>query len=347
VKTFDFGEIMRNNDCWFDDYDTTCPFCDGNEVLRWDGLDDEQQLRVIRAMVKDQCKKQFGELTKNERAGVKKALLGARGGAKGGAGLDKLAEYYVTHSDEFEFTLTDKNVGGMSWDDAMSRLTDDDPNHDEGTVEEWYGENVEQFDFRCDCSEGHFEVMWNTGYEVDPHMGFEAARKMAWKLGFLLIEHEDEHYLLSGGCGYDFTWQLHYCRFKLQGNFLPRETIDDLLSTWGGHVFLRGAEKRELLEYIRSCIGSPLDALRSNLQRWLDLHRVTTPRDCHCQEVPAEEQQEFQVSVVRLRRENVTVRAATEEEAMVKASKMFDNWSDDLDKVGFPENAEPTGDRHA
>jgi hypothetical protein len=41
------------------------------------------------------------------------------------------------------------------------------------------------------------------------------------------------------------------------------------------------------------------------------------------------------------------VRAATEEEAMVKASKMFDNWSDDLDKVGFPENAEPTGDRHA
>lgn len=29
METLDFGEIMRNDDCWFENYNLTCPYCNG------------------------------------------------------------------------------------------------------------------------------------------------------------------------------------------------------------------------------------------------------------------------------------------------------------------------------
>ncbi len=122
-----------------------------------------------------------------------------------------------------------------------------------------------------DCGgTGYFEIMWNTGFSVEPRYGYISSRstweemyKDAWRLGFLLIDHGGEYYLLAGGCGYDFTWQLHYARWVLQNNRLDLEDIHDMLSSWGGHVFLGDEEKTALLDYMRKSIPTPEEYARS------------------------------------------------------------------------------------
>ena len=32
METLDFGQIMNNNEYWFEEYDLRCPFCDDGKV---------------------------------------------------------------------------------------------------------------------------------------------------------------------------------------------------------------------------------------------------------------------------------------------------------------------------
>jgi len=122
------------------------------------------------------------------------------------------------------------------------------------------------------CSDGHFEVMWNTAYEVkvwDDWLDvdrsspkWKKAYKLAWDNGFCLIEHRCKQYLLMGMCGQDCTWLIHYTRWKLQ-SFLDEEDCQQCIGS-GGYVFLRDQEKRrELCEYIKGRLTPPEDYAKS------------------------------------------------------------------------------------
>ena len=187
----DFGEIMEQNECWFEDYDLTCPHCRGNpdvEVKTW-------------ALECGEC----GQHWKKE-----------------------CKEHDDDYDEEPELDCPDcgeyKNV--------------------ECSIEK------EETVYCEECTEGQFEVMWNTAFSVVVYGGeFDEKRKEAWDLGWCLIEHSDGHYLLAGSCGYDFSWKLAHARWKLQG-WLDLEDINAFLHS-GGHVFLNKAERAELLRYAR------------------------------------------------------------------------------------------------
>lgn len=109
------------------------------------------------------------------------------------------------------------------------------------------------------CVNGMFDILWNTAFSVSlsGSMGWAEARRFAWDRGFLLIEHGNfaEKYLVAGMAGLDFTWILHYTRWKIQG-FLEQEDYRDLLTS-GGHVFLSLDEKLELAEYLKTVPPTP------------------------------------------------------------------------------------------
>ena len=107
--------------------------------------------------------------------------------------------------------------------------------------------------------------MWNTAFEVkvwDDWLDvdrnspkWQEAYKLAWDLGFCLIEYGRKRYLLMGMCGQDCTWILQYTRWKLQG-YLDEEDCRKCIAS-GGHVFLRDQERQELCEYLKCRLTPP------------------------------------------------------------------------------------------
>ena len=107
--------------------------------------------------------------------------------------------------------------------------------------------------------------MWNTAFEVkvwDDYQDvdrssdkWKEARKLAWDLGFCLIEHGQQRYLLMGMCGQDCSWIIQYTRWKLQG-FLDQEDCDQCLGS-GGYVFLGDEKRHKLCEYIKTRLTPP------------------------------------------------------------------------------------------
>lgn len=122
--------------------------------------------------------------------------------------------------------------------------------------EECYGDGTVEC---AHCTDGMFEIVWNVAFGValSGSMGWDEAYKFAWDMGFLLIEHGNfaEKYLVAGMAGLDFTWILHYTRWRIQG-FLEQEAYERLLTS-GGHVFLDLGRKLELIEYLKRVPPTP------------------------------------------------------------------------------------------
>lgn len=153
--------------------------------------------------------------------------------------------------------------------------------HDE-PVEDEHGEIGE-----CEeCNEGYFEVMWNTAFEVkvwDDYLDVEChtakwnkAYKLAWDMGFCLIEHGQKRYLLMGMCGLDCTWIIHYTRWKLQG-FLDQEDCYSCLGS-GGYVFLNDQRRQELCEYIKGRLTAPEAYAKSYERDMAKLERIVVQK---------------------------------------------------------------------
>ena len=191
METLDFGEIMERDECWFEHYDLTCPYCHGKGEYKCQTCGGEG----------------FVECLECESSG---------------------------QIDDHDCPKCD----GIGY----SPCADCDGS---GKV---YCE---------ECSEGHFEVMWNTAYEVKvwDNTKWQEAYKLAWDRGFCLIEHGQKRYLLMGMCGLDCTWIIHYTRWKLQG-FLDQEDCDQCLGS-GGYVFLGDEKRRPLCEYIKTRLTPP------------------------------------------------------------------------------------------
>ncbi len=121
------------------------------------------------------------------------------------------------------------------------------------------------------CSEGTFEVYWNMAFEVKVRHDWldvdrdgdkwKEAHKLAWDMGFCLIEHGQLRYLLMGMCGQDCTWLIHYTRWKLQG-FLDLEDCYQCLGS-SGHVFLHEPKRQELCRYVKGHLTTPENYARS------------------------------------------------------------------------------------
>lgn len=130
----------------------------------------------------------------------------------------------------------------------------------------WPCEDCDGSEAYCEhCSDGYFEVMWNTAFEVkvwDNYLDVEynsakwqEAYKLAWDMGFCLIEHGRKRYLLMAMCGLDCTWLIHYTRWKLQG-FLDIEDCQQCIGS-GGYVFLTKGKHLPLCEYIKGRLTTP------------------------------------------------------------------------------------------
>lgn len=199
MDTLNFGEIMEREECWYEEYDLTCPYCHGEGERKCQACDGEET----------------GECLACEGSGQ---IAGQQCSNCGGAGY----------------------------------LICDDCDGSGTTVCE-------------ECSDGRFEVMWNTAFEVKVWDDFrdvdrssaewKEAYKLAWDLGFCLIEHGQQRYLLMGMCGQDCTWIIQYTRWKLQG-FLHEDDCQRCIGS-GGYVFLRDKERHELCAYIRSRLTPP------------------------------------------------------------------------------------------
>lgn len=112
------------------------------------------------------------------------------------------------------------------------------------------GENPFTNDGDCRfCSErggSYFDILWNTLFEVPylkPGLDFARAKRIAWRLGWLLIADPDDEslWLAAGSCGYDFTWQRAKVIIALCGQ-LPAEYADAVSS--GGYVFVSAHDAR-------------------------------------------------------------------------------------------------------
>lgn len=199
MQTLDFAEIREHDECWWESYDLTCPYCEGQGNYRC-----------------QTCDEGFVECPRCE--GVGQIIDDADCPDCDGTGYWACAD-----------------CGGT------------------GNI---YCEH---------CSDGYFEVMWNTAFEVkvwDDYLDverhtakWEEAYKLAWDMGFCLIEHGQKRYLLMGMCGLDCTWMIHYTRWKLQG-FLHEDDCQQCIGS-GGHVFLRDKERHELCAYIKTWLTPP------------------------------------------------------------------------------------------
>ena len=197
MQTLDFGEVMLGRACWFDDYDLTCPYCNGKDQYKCQTCDGQGVVECRTcAQLDEEC----------------------------------------------------RDCGGSGY----------------WTCEDCDGAG----NILCEhCTDGYFEVMWNTAFEVKVWDDFrdvdrnsdewKAAYKLAWDLGFCLIEHGQQRYLLMGMCGQDCTWIIQYTRWKLQG-FLEQEDCHQCISS-GGYVFLPQGKRHELCEYIKGRLTPPED----------------------------------------------------------------------------------------
>lgn len=199
MHRLNFGEIMDSNPEWFEDYDLTCPICEGSgEIVKYE----------VRCENED-CK------------------------------------FQEEYDDECDVPDVCPECGSDEYLET---------------------ETTEQ---SCeDCTEGQFEIMWNTAFEVYvPHKGYESSRRTAWEHGFCLIAHDNTHYLLMGSCGADMTWRIHYCRWKIQG-YLESGDVTECLGS-GAHLMLPSDKRRELCLYFRRLQPS----IREYTNRYLDTLR--------------------------------------------------------------------------
>jgi hypothetical protein len=142
-------------------------------------------------------------------------------------------------------------------------------------VAEWYNDNRSNFEYTCDeCTEGRFEIMWNTAFGVECNADDQDKRRTAWDLGFCLIDHNGRSYLLMGSCGQDNTWRIHYTRWLLQGRYLNDEDCGDCLANWSAHVFLGRKEKKEFLVYLEDRVLDTGSVLQSMSYRGEDAAQV-------------------------------------------------------------------------
>ncbi|MBU2527643.1 MAG: hypothetical protein KKC03_13690, partial [Bacteroidetes bacterium] len=254
MNTIDWGHVMETDENWFEDINDQCPFCDEGRK-NFDELTDDERREVIVKMVRDNYSDELEALYDERKSDTDPDFDDSSDDAR----IDALAkEYYDTDLD-----------GGTD-------------------AKDFYEDDREKFEFYCEeCTEGRFEIMWNTGFEVEVHGNFDDKRMTAWKHGFLLVEYprdSNDHWLLAGGCGYDFSWQLAYCRWKVQGWLSPDERSDVLCS--GGHVFLHGEKKHEFLAYLKEYIPTPADGTRSwcyDQQKVMDIevYNDDSKRDKH------------------------------------------------------------------
>lgn len=113
--------------------------------------------------------------------------------------------------------------------------------NDQGTEDcpdcEGRGERESDDCEECD-SNGNFEILWDTAFMV-PYLksgiDFSEARKIAWDMGWLLFEYDNEKWIAAGSCGYDFTWVRANCILEICGD-LPSWYAEELRS--GGQVFV-------------------------------------------------------------------------------------------------------------
>jgi len=239
MNTIDWNHVMESNESWFEDVDDSCPFCQEG-YTNFEDLTEEQQRAVAVAFVKEVYYTELEEEWNEHHKG------------------NDTAEDYDAFVADDERTA---EVDAFVWEWYDNYGTDDTE------IVDWYDDDRETHEHECDECGGNdrFEVMWNTGFEVDlPYScSFEEKRKLAWEHGWLLVEYpaqSGDHWLLAGGCGYDFSWKLHHARWKLQG-WLEPEDRERILSNWSGHVFLHGEKKREFLAYLRTSLPTPATAM--------------------------------------------------------------------------------------
>jgi hypothetical protein len=244
MDTLDFGAIMER-ECWFEEYDLTCPYCHGDpDHPAYENLSETEVAEVRVAYAKDAT--ELHDWVEENKSGW---------------------DFHDPDEEDFE-----------EWnDDAILKaleLFEDDSGGLGDEIEEYFDENYSEFDFRCDeCTEGMFEVMWNTAFGVEiGRTGVDDPAKFAFSMGFCLINHHGSSYLLMGSCGQDNTWRIHYTRWKIQG-YLDREDIRYCLGS-GGHVFLHGEQKVEFIKYLESQIPTVHSLLHDIKYRHQDLYRV-------------------------------------------------------------------------
>ena len=235
---------MESNECWFEDIDTSCPYCDEG-YMNFEDLDESAQRAIAVAFVKEYYATQLEELFE-ERADPDNEDGDLHD-------VPSWAEFSDTDDEKYA-----KRFFDFCWEFYENEVLDD------SEVVDWYDGNREIHEHWCEeCTDGRFEIMWNTGFEVSVRGDFDTARKKAWEHGFLLVEYPPQsrdYWLLAGGCGYDFSWQLAYCRWKVQGWLSPDERAN-VLGT-GGHVFLHGEALQEFLAYLKTYLPTPADGLR-------------------------------------------------------------------------------------
>ena len=124
---------------------------------------------------------------------------------------------------------------------------------------------------RCSkCNGREPDVVYHEAYEVDLKDDLEKARKFAWDHGFSIIDHNKKYYLVMLMCGQDFTWEVHYTRYKLQGRLDFEDVIECLNSC--GYVFLDKPQRNELCRYFRRYINKKC----FNRMFQMNLHNLRT-----------------------------------------------------------------------
>jgi len=256
MKTLDFGRIMES-ECWSEDYDLNCPFCEGSGYVRLlEKLNVDDLIEVMGEAA--------GERVDSHADGL---LLGERLHVAYKEAFHKDTSPFASIYTELFVRPVEKEridqalkAEDFSWSDrdkfkeiVLNVL------REEGLYEDAEALLEDNDSYSCEeCSGGGtFEIMWNTAFLVEPIRDLENAKKVAWDNGFCLIEHNHKFYLLMGMCGSDFTWVIHYARWLIQGKWLSQDDIISCLSDYGAHVFLHGDAKKEFLKYLVENLDTP------------------------------------------------------------------------------------------
>jgi len=222
MQTLDFGAFQTENPYWYEDVDTICPFCNGSGDVSCRNTKDLLIAQEKCALVKEAIE-EHKEACKEKNA-------------------QDLADKCVNQCNPMSNEIRDCAICSY-WVEDFS--VEDVCDNCDAEIE-------------CEeCTEGYFEIMWNTAFGVDLRYrgDWKEKKKLAWELGFLLIRLRDEDWLLMGCCGLDYTWGIHYTRWKLQG-YLDTEDINSCLSS-GGYVFVSQEQKEEMCNYFKKTIQTP------------------------------------------------------------------------------------------
>jgi hypothetical protein len=134
--------------------------------------------------------------------------------------------------------------------------------------------------FCAERGESYFDILWNTLFEVPylkPGLDFPRAKRITWRLGWLLIADPDDGslWLAAGSCGYDFTWPRAKVIIALCGQ-LPADYADDVSS--GGYVFVNAHDAQLIArEVIRANEIVILLAMLNQAEQQLVLDKLANP----------------------------------------------------------------------